>query len=74
MTDRLTEAADAVLAAVRVPGPRPDVHRAQMERLRREWPALWNALGELALTRRAMTNYPNPEAELADRYERENHR
>lgn len=33
--------------AVRDPGPHPDYHRSVMERHRREWPTLWQAIDRL---------------------------
>lgn len=43
-------AVDRVIRAVLVEGPRPDVHRAALERLRRDWPELHAALMELVAT------------------------
>lgn len=41
-------AALEVLWAIDNPGPRPDYHRAVMERHRAEWPTLWRALDNLS--------------------------
>lgn len=40
-------AVDAVLNAIRKPGPAPHIHQAQMERLAREWPTLARTLATL---------------------------
>lgn len=41
------EAVLMIVAAIRDPGPRPDVHRQIMDRVRVEWPTLWAALDAL---------------------------
>lgn len=41
------DAVHAVIEAVTNEGPQPTYHRAQLERLRHEWPTLWQALHAL---------------------------
>jgi hypothetical protein len=41
---------EMIRRALLVEGPRPDIHRAQLRRLQREWPTLYGAL-MLALTK-----------------------
>lgn len=43
----LEAAARNVLRAIDVEGPQPKYHREQVEHLRKHWPTLWGAIGEL---------------------------
>lgn len=40
-------AVDNIVRAWKVPGPRPDIHWREQERLRRKWPTLAKAIEEL---------------------------
>lgn len=47
MTDKLTEAVDAVLNAINDAGPNPQYHDREWMHLRRYWPTLAEALVNL---------------------------
>ncbi len=47
-TNRIVGAARQVHGAWTVPGPNPAYHRQQKDRLRREWPKLYQALEALS--------------------------
>lgn len=44
MNDDLAEALATLDRAIEVKGPVPEYHDAQVARLRREWPSLWEAI------------------------------
>lgn len=43
----LDEALTKLDAAITNPGPRPDYHHAQINRLKQEWPTLWTAIEQV---------------------------
>lgn len=47
MAKNIDRAARAVISAITNQGPVPSYHLGIMRRHQREWPTLWNALGDL---------------------------
>jgi hypothetical protein len=51
MASQTEQALQALEDAVTDLGPRPDYHRQVMERHRREWPRLWQAIDDILAAR-----------------------
>lgn len=58
MRSDLGPAVAEVVKAIVVPGPRPDLHRKEIERLRQHWPTLASSLD--ALVQKVLATPPKP--------------